>query len=76
MVASNDVCKDKAGIHLDGEDRILSGDLNGFRTIAKWFGKKGSVRPDMPGRLSTARPAGRVFNSNPTEPARPGAIAG
>ena len=43
LVAGIDVSKDKAGIHLDGEDRTLPNNRDGFRAIARWFRDR---RPD------------------------------
>ena len=44
LVAGIDVSKDNLDIHLDGEDRRLPNNRDGFRAIAKWFGRKGLVR--------------------------------
>lgn len=38
VVAGIDVSKAKLDIHLDGQDRTLPNDRDGFRAIAKWFG--------------------------------------
>ena len=43
LVAGIDVSKDKLDIHLDGEDRTLPNDRDGFRAIARWFRDR---RPD------------------------------
>ena len=40
LVAGIDVSKDNLDIHLDGEDRRLPNNRDGFRAIAKWFGGK------------------------------------
>ena len=38
VVAGIDAGKAKLDIHLDGQDRTLPNDRDGFRAIAKWFG--------------------------------------
>ena len=56
LVAGIDVSKDKLDIHLDGEDRTLPNDRDGFRAIAKWFGRKkvGRVILEATGRYHRA----------------------
>ncbi len=43
LVAGIDVSKDNLDIHLDGEDRRLPNNRDGFRAIARWFRDR---RPD------------------------------
>ena len=56
LVAGIDVSKDKLDIHLDGEDRTLPNDRDGFRAIARWFGRKkpGRVVLEATGRYHRA----------------------
>ena len=55
-VAGIDVSKDNPDIHLDGKDRGLPNDRDGFRAIAKWFGRKkvGRVVLEATGRMHRA----------------------
>ncbi len=56
LVAGIDVSKDKLDIHLDGEDRTLPNNRDGFRAIARWFGRKkvGRVILEATGRMHRA----------------------
>ena len=56
LVAGTRVSKDKLDIHLDGEDRTLPNDRDGFRAIARWFGRKkvGRVILEATGRYHRA----------------------
>ena len=56
LVAGIDVSKDNLDIHLDGEDRRLPNNRDGFRAIAGWFGRKkvGRVVLEATGRYHRA----------------------
>ena len=44
IVAGIDVSKSRLDVHLDGKDRTLPNDRDGFRVIAKWFRDAGGER--------------------------------